>query len=46
MGAVPAPDGRPARPGWQASLFSVGYLSVWVVIGLVLYALAIKAWMT
>lgn len=43
MAAIQAPDGRPARPVWQASLIGVGYLTGWVAVGFIFAALALRA---
>ena len=38
MVAVPAPDGRPARPMWQVVGITVGYLAAWALLGYALIA--------
>lgn len=43
MAAVPAPDGRPPRPAWQAAGISLAYAIAWTVIGFGLAALIVTA---
>jgi hypothetical protein len=34
MPAVPAPDGRPGRPTWQAAALVLAAVAVWASVGL------------
>lgn len=45
MAAVPAPDGKPARPPWQAWSITLGYLLLWTLVGLAAYTLTVAAFL-
>jgi hypothetical protein len=43
--ATPAPDGKPARPAWQGWGLTLGYLLLWVLVGLGAYTFALSAFL-